>query len=36
MTDKVYLTEVLSKGAEKAQIKSEENLKKVRDIVGLI
>ena len=36
MEDKVHLTEVLKKGSEKALIKSEENLKKIRDIVGLL
>tara|TARA_E500000331_G_C17183160_1_gene681442 strand:+ start:169 stop:1173 length:1005 start_codon:yes stop_codon:yes gene_type:complete len=36
MKDKNYLIQVLNKGTEKATIKSEENLKKIRDIVGLI
>jgi len=36
MEDKSYLHDVLKKGGEKATIKSEENLKKVREIVGLI
>ena len=36
MQDKVHLQGVLKKGKEKATIKSEENLKKIRDIIGLI
>ena len=36
MKDKVHLEGVLKKGKEKASIKSEENLKKIRDIVGFI
>ena len=36
MKDKGFLTNVLQKGREKATIKSEENLKKIRDIVGFI
>ena len=36
MEDKVYLEGVLKKGKEKASIKSEENLKKIRDIIGLL
>jgi tryptophanyl-tRNA synthetase len=36
MEDKAFLKNVLKKGAEKAQLQAEENLKKVRDIVGLI
>ena len=36
MQDKVHLQAILKKGKEKATIKSEENLKKIRDIVGLI
>ncbi len=36
MQDKTYIEQVLKKGKEKAQIKAEENLKKIRDIVGLI
>jgi tryptophanyl-tRNA synthetase len=36
MNNKVYLEEILKKGREKALIKSEENLKKIRDIVGLL
>ena len=36
MKDKHYLEKVLKKGTEKAGIKAEENLKKVREIVGLI
>ena len=36
MNDKVHLEGILKKGREKASIKSEENLKKIRDIVGLI
>jgi tryptophanyl-tRNA synthetase len=36
MKDKGFLTDVLKKGREKATIKSEENLKKIRDIVGFI
>ena len=34
--DTTHLEGVLKKGTEKANIKSEENLKKVRDIVGLL
>ena len=36
MNDKAYLLEILKKGSEKACIKSEENLKNIRDIVGLV
>ena len=36
LNDKSYLKGILKKGSEKANIKAEENLKKVRDIVGLI
>jgi tryptophanyl-tRNA synthetase len=36
MNEKGFLQEVLKKGKEKAEIKSEENLKKIRDIIGLI
>ena len=36
MNDKAYLMQILKKGTEKANIKSEENLKNVRDKVGLI
>ena len=36
MNDKGFLKDVLKKGREKAIIKSEENLKKIRDIVGFI
>ena len=36
MNDKSHLEGVLNKGKESAKIKSEENLKKVREIVGLI
>ena len=36
MDDKAHLEEILKKGREKARIKSEENLKKIRDIVGLL
>ena len=36
MDDKVYLEGILKKGKEKASIKSEENLKKIREIIGLI
>ena len=36
MADKSHLKKILLKGQEKAQLKAEENLKKVRDIVGLI
>ena len=36
LADKTYIEQVLKKGKEKAQIKAEENLKKIRDIVGLI
>ena len=36
MKDKGFLMDVLKKGREKGIIKSEENLKKIRDIVGFI
>jgi tryptophanyl-tRNA synthetase len=36
MKDKSYLLEILKKGSEKANIKAEENLKNIRDKVGLI
>ena len=36
MSDKVYLQKVLIKGKEKASKKAEENLKKIREIVGLL
>ena len=36
MNDKPHLLEILKKGTEKAKIKAEENLKNIRDIVGLI
>jgi len=36
MNDKGYLEEVLKKGREKASKKAEENLKKIREIVGLL
>ena len=36
MEDKTYLTKVLIKGSEKARIKAEENLKNIREKVGLI
>jgi len=36
MDDKTYLIEILKKGSEKAKIKAEENLKNIRDKVGLI
>ena len=36
MNDKLYLLQILLKGSEKANIKAEENLKNIRDIVGLI
>ena len=36
MNDKAYLLDILKKGSEKANIKAEENLKNIRDIVGLI
>ncbi|MDC0472727.1 tryptophan--tRNA ligase [Pelagibacteraceae bacterium] len=34
--DKGHLEKILKKGKEKAQLKAEQNMKKVRDIVGLI
>ena len=34
--DKAYLSEILAKGSEKANIKAEENLKNIRDKVGLL
>ena len=36
MNDKTHLTEILRKGTEKASIKAEENLKNIREKVGLI
>tara|TARA_B100001093_G_C26827535_1_gene1014711 strand:- start:594 stop:1598 length:1005 start_codon:yes stop_codon:yes gene_type:complete len=36
MSDKSYLLEILKKGTEKANIKAEENLKNIRDKIGLI
>ena len=36
MNDKSYLLGILKKGTEKANIKAEENIKNIRDIVGLI
>ncbi len=36
MNDKSYLVEILKKGSEKARIKAEENLKNIREKVGLI
>jgi len=36
MDDKAYLVKILKKGTEKASIKAEENLKNIRDKVGLI
>ena len=36
MKDKSYLLEILKKGTEMANIKAEENLKNIRDKVGLI
>ena len=34
--DKRHLEAVLKKGTEKASIKAEENLKKIREIVGFV
>ena len=36
MDDKTYLVDILKKGTEKASIKAEENLKNIREKVGLI
>ena len=36
MNDKTYLLEILKKGTEKASIRAEENLKNIREKVGLI
>ena len=36
MDDKAYLSKILKKGTEKAAIKAEENLKNIREKVGLI
>ncbi|MDA9624797.1 tryptophan--tRNA ligase [Candidatus Pelagibacter bacterium] len=36
MDDKSYLLKILNKGTEKASIKAEENLKNIRDKVGLV
>ena len=36
LKDKAYLTQILKKGKEKANIIAEENLKNIREKVGLI
>ena len=36
MQNKDHLVGILKKGSEKAAIKSEENLKKIREIVGFV
>ena len=36
MGDKTYLESILKKGKEKANIIAEENLKKVREIIGFV
>ena len=36
MNDETYLLEILKKGSEKARVRAEENLKNVREKVGLI
>ena len=36
MGDKTYLSEILAKGSEKASIIAEENLKNIREKIGLI
>ena len=36
LDNKTFLKDVLKKGSEKANIIAEENLKNIRDIVGLI
>ena len=36
LDDKSHLKDILKKGSEKANIIAEENLKNIRDIVGLI
>ena len=36
MDNKAHLTEILKKGSEKANIIAEENIKNIREIVGLI
>ena len=36
LKNKTHLQDVLNKGSEKADIIAEENLKNIRDIVGLI
>jgi tryptophanyl-tRNA synthetase len=36
LSNRSHLEAVLKKGKEKAQLKAEENLKKIRDIVGLL
>ncbi len=36
LKDKTYLKDVIQKGKEKAHIKAEENLKKIREIVGFV
>ena len=36
MNDKRYLLEILKKGTEKARVRAEENLKNIREKVGLI
>ena len=36
MNDKTHLVKILKKGSEKASIKAEENLKNIREKIGLI
>ena len=36
LKDQTYLKSVIQKGKEKANLKAEENLKKIREIVGLV
>ena len=36
LNDKSHLKDILKKGSEKANVIAEENLKNIRDIVGLI
>ena len=36
MNDKTHLVKILKKGTEKASIKAEENLKNIREKIGLI
>ena len=36
MQDKSHLENIIKKGTEKANIKAEENIKKIREIIGFV